>query len=111
MFVPVGGPENRSLAGVWLAIYLASHHPSCWNRRRADRMESRGIVVDDDFGGGGVNWLSSGPTVRLSNRPGDQQIGQHTGWFHNLLLMARDWGELCSVCFGVSRGLPTASGN
>lgn len=33
-----------SLAGFWLAIYLASNHPGCWNRRRADRMESREII-------------------------------------------------------------------
>lgn len=80
----------RSLAGFWLAIYLASHHPSCWTGAEPIEWSSRGIVQLMMTLGGSIGCrlaqLIWGPTHRAA-----------PGWFHNLLLLARDWGELCPL--------------
>lgn len=71
-------------------------------------MESRGIVqLMMTWEGQLVIVWSNCPIVQ--SPPGDQHIGQHRVWFHNLLLVARDCGELCPLlcCLAVSRELPT----
>lgn len=41
---PARGQEACSLAGFWLAIYLASHHPGCWIGAEPIEWSPRGIV-------------------------------------------------------------------
>lgn len=69
MCLSAGERLARSLAGVWLAIYLASHPPRLLDRRRADRMELPGNCSIDDYFEG-VNWLSTGPIDLGSNTLG-----------------------------------------
>jgi hypothetical protein len=93
VFVPVRGREARSLArGVLAGDLPRVGPPQLLDRRRADRMESRGCSIDDDLGGSigyrlaQVVQLLWGPTRWAA-----------PGWFHNLLVLARDREELCPL--------------